>query len=44
MGTQNEKPFPPFGGYAGLKSYAVAEAVYDATVVFFIGFTPGTVG
>ncbi len=27
-------PLLPHGGYRRLRSYAVAEAVYDATVVF----------
>jgi len=29
-----DRPFQPFGGYEKLKSYAFAEAIYDATVVF----------
>ncbi|WP_395716467.1 four helix bundle suffix domain-containing protein [Prosthecobacter sp.] len=29
-----ESPLMPHGGYENLRSYAVAEAVYDATVVF----------
>src|SRR5205085_10005922 len=29
-----ESPFLPHGGYRKLRSYKVAEAVYDATVVF----------
>ncbi|HZM03546.1 MAG TPA: hypothetical protein VFC44_11105 [Candidatus Saccharimonadales bacterium] len=29
-----ENPFLPHGGYRKLRSYKVAEAVYDATVVF----------
>ncbi|WP_461784263.1 hypothetical protein [Prosthecobacter sp.] len=35
-----ESPLMPHGGYENLRSYAVAEAVYDATIVFcdrFIG-------
>jgi restriction system protein len=32
--TQPEGPFLPHGGYQKLRSYKVAEAVYDATVVF----------
>lgn len=28
------KPIPPHGGYRGLKSYQMAEIVYDATVAF----------
>ena len=38
-----EKPNPPLlphGGYRKLRSYAVAEAVYDATVVFCRRFFP----
>jgi four helix bundle suffix protein len=30
----DDTPFLPHGGYRRLRSYAVAEAVYDATVVF----------
>ena len=30
----NDTPFMPHGGYRRLRSYAVAQAVYDATVVF----------
>ena len=30
----NNTPFLPHGGYRNLRSYAVAQAVYDATVVF----------
>ncbi len=30
----DDTPFLPHGGYRKLRSYAVAEAVYDATVVF----------
>src|ERR1035437_7883734 len=29
-----DSPFLPYGGYRKLRSYKVAEAVYDATVVF----------
>ena len=29
-----DSPFLPHGGYRKLRSYKVAEAVYDATVVF----------
>ena len=29
-----ESPFLPHGGYRKLRSYKVAEAVYEATVVF----------
>ncbi|MBI9085161.1 MAG: four helix bundle protein [Desulfobacterales bacterium] len=35
-----EPPFLPHGGYRKLRSYAVAEAVYDATVVFCRRFFP----
>lgn len=35
-----EPPFLPHGGYRKLRSYAVAEAVYDATVVFCRRFLP----
>ena len=31
-------PFMPHGGYRKLRSYAVAQAVYDATVVFCLTF------
>ncbi|MCX7045496.1 MAG: four helix bundle suffix domain-containing protein [Candidatus Sumerlaeota bacterium] len=31
---ENNAPFLPHGGYRKLRSYKVAEAVYDATVVF----------
>ena len=31
---RDKMPFLPHGGYPKLRSYAVAEAVYDATVVF----------
>jgi hypothetical protein len=31
---QDEKPFQPFGGYERLRSYQMAELLYDATVVF----------
>ena len=31
---QDETPLLPHGGYRKLRSYAVAESVYDATVVF----------
>lgn len=34
MITDPEGPFLPHGGYGRLRSYKVAEAVYDATVVF----------
>lgn len=34
MNPESEGPFLPHGGYAKLRSYKVAEAVYDATVVF----------
>jgi hypothetical protein len=29
-----DHPFQPFGGYENLKSYAFAEAIFNATVVF----------
>ncbi len=32
--NQPQGPFLPHGGYRKLRSYKVAEAVYDATVVF----------
>ncbi len=32
--NQDDTPLMPHGGYRKLRSYAVAEAVYDATVVF----------
>src|ERR1051325_7454797 len=32
--TSPDGPFLPHGGYRKLRSYKVAEAVYDATVVF----------
>ena len=31
---QVEDPLLPHGGYRKLRSYVIAEAVYDATVVF----------
>jgi len=34
MNPEAEGPFLPHGGYRKLRSYKVAEAVYDATVVF----------
>src|SRR5258708_901387 len=34
MNTEPEGPFLPHGGYRKLRSYKVAEAVYDATVIF----------
>src|SRR2546421_12841902 len=36
-----EGPFLPHGGYRKLRSYKVAEAVYDATVVFCRRFFAG---
>ncbi len=33
-------PLLPHGGYRNLRSYKVAEAVYDATVVFCRRFFP----
>lgn len=35
-----DHPFQPFGGYENLKSYAFAEAIFDATVVFCERFYP----
>ena len=32
--SEDNQPLLPHGGYERLRSYAVAEAVYDATVVF----------
>lgn len=34
MPTDSDRPLLPHGGYESLRSYRVAEAVYDATVVF----------
>jgi len=34
MNPEDDGPFLPHGGYRKLRSYKVAEAVYDATVVF----------
>src|SRR5712692_7015488 len=34
MNPKDDGPFLPHGGYRKLRSYKVAEAVYDATVVF----------
>jgi len=34
MNPETQGPFLPHGGYRKLRSYKVAEAVYDATVVF----------
>jgi four helix bundle protein len=34
MPPDSDSPLMPHGGYENLRSYAVAEAVYDATVVF----------
>jgi four helix bundle protein len=34
MPTDSDSPLLPHGGYESLRSYAVAQAVYDATVVF----------
>ncbi len=36
----SESPLLPHGGYEHLRAYAVAEAVYDATVVFCDRFVP----
>jgi restriction system protein len=38
MPTDSDSPLMPHGGYEGLRSYAVAKAVYDATVVFCVRF------
>jgi four helix bundle suffix protein len=38
--SEQEGPFLPHGGYRKLRSYQVAEAVYDATVVFCRRFFP----
>jgi hypothetical protein len=32
--SAEDTPLLPHGGYRKLRSYAVAEAIYDATVVF----------
>ncbi len=37
---RDETPLLPHGGYRRLRSYAVAEAVYEATVVFCRRFLP----
>jgi len=37
-----DSPFLPHSGYRKLRSYKVAEAVYDATVVFKSDKTPRT--
>ena len=39
--NRDDTPLLPHGGYRRLRSYAVAEAVYDATVVFCRRFLPG---
>jgi four helix bundle suffix protein len=39
--TADHSPLLPHGGYRKLRSYAVAEAVYDATVVFCRRFLAG---
>ncbi len=36
----NDSPLLPHGGYESLRAYAVAEAVYDATVAFCDRFIP----
>jgi hypothetical protein len=41
METSNT-PLLSHGGYRGLRSYKVAEAVYDATVAFCRRFSPMT--
>lgn len=38
--SSNDSPFLPHGGYRHLRSYKVAEVVYDATVVFCRRFIP----
>jgi len=40
MHTDDDSPLLPHGGYRHLRSYKVAEAVYDATVVFCRRFIP----
>jgi len=40
MHPESDSPLLPHGGYRHLRSYKVAEAVYDATVVFCRGFIP----
>lgn len=40
MLPDSEGPLLPQGGYRYLRSYKVAEAVYDATVVFCRRFIP----
>ncbi len=37
-GKQPSRAIPPHGGYRDLKSYQMAEIVYDATVVFCCRF------
>ena len=37
----DDTPLLPHGGYRKLRSYKVAEAVYDATVVFCRRFLRG---
>ena len=39
--SEPANPLLPHGGYRKLRSYAVAEAVYDATVVFCRRFLAG---
>jgi restriction system protein len=39
--SDSQGPFLPHGGYRKLRSYKVAEAVYDATVVFCRRFSAG---
>ncbi len=40
MTPEDNSPLMPHGGYENLRSYKVAEAVYDATVVFCERFIP----
>jgi hypothetical protein len=40
MPNQENGPLLPHGGYQRLRSYVVAQAVYDATVVFCRRFFP----
>jgi restriction system protein len=38
--SEDNEPLLPHGGYERLRAYQVAEAVYDATVVFCNRFIP----
>jgi four helix bundle suffix protein len=42
MHSDEDSPLLPHGGYRHLRSYKVAEAVYDATVVFCRRFIPNS--